>query len=82
MLLLHSYFRAGIAGKGSASFLQWNQGSGQRLRIVPLPRIFFIPCSGKGFLWKPRWLLWLEGIGHRTCLAVQQQRFGQNDKQC
>jgi len=26
-------------------------------------------------LWKPRWLLWLEGIGHRTCLAVQQQRF-------
>jgi hypothetical protein len=25
----------------------------------------------------PRWLLWLEGIGHRTCLAVQQQRFRQ-----
>jgi hypothetical protein len=23
---------------------------------------------------KPRWLLWLEGTGHRTCLAVQQQR--------
>jgi hypothetical protein len=22
----------------------------------------------------PRWLLWLEGNGHRTCLAVQQQR--------
>jgi hypothetical protein len=26
--------------------------------------------------WKMRrWLLWLEGTGHRTCLAVQQQRF-------
>jgi hypothetical protein len=23
----------------------------------------------------PRWLLWLEGFGHRTSLAVQQQRF-------
>ena len=29
-------------------------------------------CTGT----MPRWLLWLEGTGHRTCLAVQQQRFG------
>jgi hypothetical protein len=25
-----------------------------------------------------RWLLWLEGNGHRTCLAVQQQRLSAN----
>jgi hypothetical protein len=25
-----------------------------------------------------RWLLWLEGTGHRTCLAVQQQRLSAN----
>ena len=27
----------------------------------------------------PRWLLWLEGTGQRTCLAVQQQRSRAND---
>ncbi len=33
------------------------------------------------YLRKTRWLLWLEGTGHRTCLAVQQLRYRQNDKQ-
>jgi len=26
-----------------------------------------------------RWLLWLEGNGHRTCLAVQRQRLSENE---
>jgi hypothetical protein len=26
-----------------------------------------------------RWLLWLEGTGHRTCLAVQRQRLRENE---
>jgi hypothetical protein len=40
---------------------------------MPFPRIF------KGYPWKARWLLWLEGTGHRTCLAVQQQRLRYTD---
>jgi hypothetical protein len=38
--------------------------------------LLFTP--GEGFR-KARWLLWLEGIGHRTCLAAQQQRFLEKD---
>ena len=45
---------------------------GQRPRVRTYPSHFFSP-SVKVFR-KSRWLLWLEGTGHRTCLAVQQQR--------
>jgi hypothetical protein len=42
-------------------------------------RLAFSPPTGLGFKRKMRrWLLWLEGNGHRTCLAVQQQRLSES----
>ena len=46
---------------------------------MPIPRFFIRPILDGRHSWKPRWLLWLEGIGHRTCLAVQQQRLRYTD---
>jgi len=41
--------------------------------------LVFAPPNGLGFKRKMRrWLLWLEGNGHRTCLAVQQQRLSES----
>ena len=40
----------------------------------------FAPPTGLGCERKMRrWLLWLEGNGHRTCLAVQRQRLSENE---
>ena len=74
---------AGIAGKGFATFLGRGKRGLARDCESCLSRVSSIDLArgrisnGKEILWKPRWLLWLEGIGHRTCLAVQQQRFRQ-----